>query len=60
MELIKGMANRITIKDLCPEEKKKIGELLKRLSSETDEKEKLKSMIEEDKRLYESKINALK
>ena len=27
----------IKIKDLCPEEKRKIGELLKKLSNETEE-----------------------
>ena len=43
----------IRIKDLCPEEKRKIGELLKKLSNETEEKEKLQSMLQEDKKLYE-------
>ena len=47
---------KITIKDLCPEDKKKIGDLLKKLSNETEEKEKLRQMLEEDKKLYESKI----
>ena len=41
----------IRIKDLCPEEKRKIGELLKKLSNETEEKEKLQTMLQEDKKL---------
>ena len=49
----------IRIKDLCPEEKRKIGELLKKLSNETEEKEKLKNMMQEDKKLYEEKIKNL-
>ena len=49
----------IRIKDLCPEEKRKIGELLKKLSNETEEKEKLQSMLQEDKKLYEEKIKTL-
>ena len=36
----------IRIKDLCPEEKRKIGELLKKLSNKTEEKEKLKKMLQ--------------
>ena len=50
---------KIRIKDLCPEEKRKIGELLKKLSSETDEKEKFKKMLDEDKKIYEEKIRSL-
>lgn len=53
-------SKKITIKDLCPEDKKKIGELLRKLSNETEEKERLKQMIEEDKKLYESKIKSMK
>ena len=49
----------IKIKDLCPEEKRKIGELLKKLSNETEEKEKLQNMLQEDKKLYEEKIKNL-
>ena len=49
----------IRIKDLCPEEKRKIGELLKKLSNETEEKEKLQTMLQEDKKLYEEKIKTL-
>ena len=33
-------SKKITIKDLCPEDKKKIGELLKKLSNETVGKRK--------------------
>jgi phenylalanyl-tRNA synthetase alpha subunit len=51
--------NKIRIKDLCPEEKKKIGDLLKKLSEETDEKEKYKQQLNEDKKLYEDKIKLL-
>jgi hypothetical protein len=54
------IAKKITIKDLCPEEKAKIGELLKKLADEKDEKEKLKQMVEEEKRLYESQIDDLR
>lgn len=51
---------KITIKDLCPEEKKKIGELLKRLSTETEEKNHLQQLLEQDKQFYESQIKTLK
>ena len=51
---------KITIKDLCPEEKKKIGELLKRLSNETEEKKQLQQLLEQDKQFYESQIKTLK
>ena len=51
---------KITIKDLCPEEKKKIGELLKRLSTETEEKKHLQQLLEQDKQFYESQIKTLK
>jgi hypothetical protein len=50
---------KITIKDLCPEEKAKIGELLKKLADEKEEKEKLRQLAEEDKKLYKSKIDSL-
>ncbi len=41
---------KITIKDLCPEEKGKIGELLKKLAKEKEEKENLLKTVEEEKR----------
>jgi hypothetical protein len=51
--------NKITIRDLCPEEKLKIGELLKRLAQEQEEKENIQKTLEEDKRNLENKINSI-
>jgi hypothetical protein len=50
---------KITIKDLCAEEKAKIGELLKKLSEEKEEKEKLMTLAKEERRTYEDKIEKL-
>lgn len=50
---------KITIRDLCPEEKQKIGELLKKLAEEKEEKEKLMKVIDDDKKVYESKIDSI-
>jgi hypothetical protein len=50
---------KITIRDLCPEEKQKIGELLKKLAEEKEEKEKLMKVIDDEKKIYESKIDSI-
>jgi hypothetical protein len=54
-----SLSKKITIKDLCPEEKLKIGELLKKLSEEKESKEKLAREIEEEKRKYEKKLESI-
>jgi hypothetical protein len=50
---------KLTIKDLCPEEKVKIGDLLKKLAEEKAEKENILKQADEEKKLYESRIDSL-
>ena len=50
---------KVTLKDLCAEDKAKIGELLKKLAEEKEEKENLKSKYENEKKEYESKIDSM-
>jgi hypothetical protein len=50
---------KITIKDLCAEEKAKIGDLLKKLADEKEEKERLRQIADDEKKLYESRIDSL-
>lgn len=54
-EVLENFSNqkKITIKDLCPEEKGKIGELLKKLAKEKEEKELLAKIVEDEKRKVE-------
>jgi len=47
------------LQDLCPEDKQKIGELIKKLASEKDEKERLRKELEEKEKHYKSLINNL-
>lgn len=47
------------LKDLCPEDKSKIGELIKKLASEKEEKEKLLNQYVSTKETYEKKIETL-
>jgi len=54
-----SLSKKITIKDLCPEEKLKIGELLKKLAEEKEAKEKLSREIEEEKRNYLIKLESI-
>lgn len=56
----KNDKKKITIKDLCPEEKGKIGELLKKLAKEKEEKESLLKTVEEEKRKSEQMESILK
>ena len=42
--------------DLCPEDRARIGELMKRLAAEKEEKEKLKKMLEEKEKEFETTI----
>lgn len=44
-----------TLKDLCPQDKAKIGELMKRLASETKEKLELKKQAEEERKRSEAR-----
>lgn len=50
---------KITIRDLCAEEKLKIGELLKKLAEEKEAKLKLQKEIEEEKKKYENKLETI-
>lgn len=50
---------KITIKDLCPEEKARIGELIKKLAEEKEEKENLRIKLENEKKDYESRIESI-
>jgi len=54
------LKKKITIKDLCPEEKGKIGELLKKLAKEKEEKEQLLKAVEEEKQKAEQMESILK
>ena len=58
-ENYKSVEKNLTIKDLCPEEKAKIGDLLRKLAEEKEEKEKILKSVEEEKKLYESRIDNL-
>lgn len=51
---------KITIKDLCPEDKGKIGELLKKLAIEKEEKENLEKNFFEERLKNEKFENLLK
>ncbi len=51
--------NKITLKDLCPDDKAKIGELIKKLAAEKKEKEELLSLMEERQREFEQSIGAI-
>ena len=50
---------KVTIKDLCQEDKAKIGELIKKLAQEKEEKENLKVKLETEKKQYESRIEQI-
>lgn len=47
------------LQELCPEDKAKIGELMKRLAQEKEEKEKLKRELNERSKSYEDTIVTL-
>jgi hypothetical protein len=57
--ILSNSDKKLTIKDLCPEEKAKIGELLKKLAEEKAEKENILKQAEEERQLYESRIDSL-
>ena len=50
------VAAAATLKDLCPEDKAKIGELIKKLAQEKEDKEGLSKEISDVKKNYESII----
>jgi len=55
-----GVSNSAArLQDLCPEDKQKIGELIKKLASEKDEKEKLRRELEQRENHYKGLINNL-
>jgi len=56
---VEAQMKRVTIKDLCPEEKLKIGELLRKLAQEKETKEKLQRDMQDEKKKYETKIELM-
>ncbi len=47
------------LQDLCPEDKQKIGELIKKLAQEKEEKEKLRKELEEKEKNYQDMVENL-
>lgn len=52
--------NNVTLKDLCPEDKAKIGELVKKFALEKKEKEELLVKLEEKQRFFEESIKEIR
>jgi hypothetical protein len=50
----------VRLKDLCPEDKAKVGELMKRLAQEKEEKEKALRELEHQKRKFDDYIEGIK
>ena len=53
-------SNAATLKDLCPEDKAKIGELIKKLAEEKQEKEELLRKLEEKHKIFESSMKEIR
>ncbi|KAL4500361.1 hypothetical protein ABPG72_003312 [Tetrahymena utriculariae] len=49
--------NQVTLKDLCPEDKRKVGQLIKKLAEEKQEKELLKQKLQLNENVYKERIN---
>lgn len=52
-------SSRVTIKDLCPEEKQKIGDLIQKLAQEKKEKTELVEKFKQEKQELRNSISAL-
>ena len=52
--------NSATLKDLCPEDKAKIGELIKKLAEEKGEKEQLLKKLEEKQTVFENSMKEIR
>jgi len=59
-EKVASSPNLITLKDLCPEDKAKIGELIKKFAEEKQEKEELLKKLEEKQRFIEVSMNEIR
>lgn len=53
-------SNAATLKDLCPEDKAKIGELIKKLAEEKGEKEQLLRKLEEKQTIFENSMKEIR
>ena len=53
-------SNSATLKDLCPEDKAKIGELIKKLAEEKGEKEQLLKKLEEKQTIFENSMKEIR
>ncbi|KRX04205.1 hypothetical protein PPERSA_11329 [Pseudocohnilembus persalinus] len=51
--------NQIKLQDLCPEDKQKIGELIKRLAQEKEEKENIKKELQMKEEEYQKQIEKI-
>jgi hypothetical protein len=51
---------KVTIRDLCPEDKAKIGELIKRLAEEKENKEKVVKDLKEKVKKYRKTVVNIK
>jgi len=54
-----GTMSAARLQDLCPEDKQKIGELIKKLAQEKEEKEKLRKELEQKEVNYKSMVENL-
>ncbi|KAL4454205.1 hypothetical protein ABPG74_012162 [Tetrahymena malaccensis] len=54
---LNSIFNQITLKDLCPEDKRKVGQLMKKLAEEKQEKELLKQKLQLNENVYKERIN---
>ena len=53
------MQNQVRLADLCPEDKSKIGELVKKLASETKKREESESRFSKEQKEFESRLKQL-
>ncbi len=51
--------SKVTIKDLCPEEKQKIGDLMRKLAQEKQEKEQMQRQFDREKKELRDSIQKL-
>lgn len=54
-----GTMSAARLQDLCPEDKQKIGELIKKLAQEKEEKEKLRRELEDKEKNYQGMVENL-
>lgn len=56
---VTSVVGGVRLQDLCLEDKQKIGELIKKLANEKDEKERLRKELEERENQYKNMIENL-